>query len=58
VGDRESLGFWHEHSEEFISDIQKEWHLGYGFVPFVGAGFSAPSGAPLVDELHWYLAVV
>jgi hypothetical protein len=57
VGDRESLGFWHEHSEEFISDSQKERHLGYGFVPFIGARFSAPSGGPLVDE-HWYLAVV
>lgn len=45
----------HQHSEAFIEQIQTQRHLGYGFVPFIGAGFSAPSGAPLVEELGWYL---
>src|SRR5579872_818118 len=46
---------WHQHSETFIRLIQEERHVGYGFIPFIGAGFSAPSGAPLVNELEWYL---
>lgn len=46
---------WHQHSETFIRLIQEQRHAGYGFIPFIGAGFSAPSGAPLVDEIKWYL---
>lgn len=42
-------------SEEFINRIQAARWAGYGFVPFIGAGFSAPSGAPLVWELKSYL---
>jgi hypothetical protein len=42
-------------SQHFIDDIRKELTQGYGFVPFIGAGMSAPSGAPLVSELHHYL---
>lgn len=28
---------------------------GYGFVPLVGAGLSAPSGIPIIREVHVYL---
>jgi hypothetical protein len=38
----------HLATERFIECIQDARHDGYGFVPFIGAGFSAPSGAPLV----------
>lgn len=42
-------------SESIIDLIQSERHKGYGFVAIVGPGFSTPSGAPLVFELHSYL---
>lgn len=45
----------HDATERFIASIQEARREGYGFVPFVGAGFSAPSGAPLVHELGLYL---
>ncbi len=45
----------HQDTEAFIQAIQSQRHVGYGFVPFIGAGFSAPSGAPLVREIEWYL---
>ncbi len=45
----------HEAAEGFIELIQRQRQQGYGFVPFVGAGFSAPSGVPLVRELRTYL---
>ena len=41
--------------ERFIDEIQTQRSAGYGFVPVIGAGFSAPSGAPLVEELLTYL---
>ena len=42
-------------AEAFIEEISKQLEAGYGFVPLIGAGFSAPSGAPLVHELKEYL---
>jgi hypothetical protein len=42
-------------AEKFIDQIQEARKFGFGFVPFLGAGFSAPSGAPLVNELTSYL---
>ena len=42
-------------SKKFIEYIGKELSDGYGFVAFIGAGMSVPSGAPLVRELHHYL---
>ncbi len=39
----------------FIVDVQKQIASGYGFVPFTGAGLSAPSGIPLVWEMESYL---
>ena len=39
----------------FIDDLHSELEKGYGFVPFIGAGLSAPSGAPLVWEIKSYL---
>ena len=41
--------------KEFISSIKKECEKGFGFVPLVGAGLSAPSGVPLIREIHEYL---
>src|ERR1700722_1608375 len=46
----------HEAAEKFIEALQEERQQGYGFVPFIGAGFSAPSGVPLVRDLQAYLA--
>lgn len=37
---------------EQISNARKE---GYGCVPLLGAGLSAPSGIPIITELHGYL---
>src|ERR1700733_3512888 len=42
-------------TEDFIGRIEKELQNGFGFVPFIGAGFSAPSGIPLVCQLRTYL---
>ncbi len=42
-------------TRNFLRDIQKEIKLGRGFVPFIGAGFSAPSGAPIIMEIQEYL---
>ena len=39
----------------FIKSIHQQLTEGYGFVPFIGAGFSAPSGSPLVWDLNPYL---
>ncbi|MFN7934737.1 MAG: hypothetical protein U0R19_15510 [Bryobacteraceae bacterium] len=45
----------HGATQQFIEDVHRERIKGYGFVPFVGAGFSAPSGIPLVSEIKPYL---
>lgn len=42
-------------ARDFINDIHKNIKQGYGFVPFIGAGLSAPSGIPLVWEIESYL---
>ena len=42
-------------AEDFISDISDALKAGFGFVPFVGAGLSAPAGMPLVREILPYL---
>ena len=42
-------------TQEFIEQIREQLNAGFGFVPFIGAGFSAPSGAPLVHDLEEYL---
>jgi hypothetical protein len=42
-------------AETFITEIQRRRHRGFGFVPFIGAGFSAPAGAPVIVELSSYL---
>lgn len=42
-------------ANEFIADIETHIEAGYGFVPFIGAGLSAPSGIPLVWEIESYL---
>jgi len=45
----------HQASDKFIAAMHSERQKGYGFVPFVGAGFSATSGVPLVGEILPYL---
>ena len=42
-------------ADAFIDEIQVERRRGYGFLPLVGAGFSAPSGVPLINEIATYL---
>jgi hypothetical protein len=42
-------------SEAFVDDLSTELRMGFGFTPFIGAGLSAPSGAPLVREILPYL---
>lgn len=42
-------------AQRFVERICKDVDDGKGFVPFIGAGFSAPSGAPLVWEIEEYL---
>ncbi|MBC7855288.1 MAG: SIR2 family protein, partial [Pirellulaceae bacterium] len=42
-------------TQNFISDVQQQLGNGYGFVPFIGAGLSAPSGIPLIWEIESYL---
>lgn len=42
-------------SRSFIEEIEKELNAGYGFVPFVGAGFSVPAGIPTIPEIQRYL---
>ena len=53
--DKDSFVVTHTASEKFIDCLQQERRRGYGFVPIIGAGFSAPSGAPLVNEFGKYL---
>ena len=40
---------------DFAKRLKDETKKGFGFVPFVGAGLSAPSGVPLVWDLRDYL---
>jgi hypothetical protein len=42
-------------AQEFIRQVKAEVGWGYGFVPFIGAGLSAPSGIPLIWEIETYL---
>ncbi len=39
----------------FAVALQRERKNGFGIVPLAGAGLSAPSGVPLINELHQYL---
>lgn len=45
----------HEASKKFIESLDIELKDGLGFVPFIGAGLSAPSGIPLIREIREYL---
>lgn len=42
-------------AETFIAAIRDQIACGYGVVPLIGAGTSAPSGIPIVRELCEYL---
>lgn len=44
-----------ENEFEFIDSIKRERDKGYSFVPLTGAGLSAPSGVPIIKEIHQYL---
>jgi hypothetical protein len=41
--------------DNFIDGIVTEVCRGFAFVPFIGAGFSAPSGVPVIGDLSEYL---
>lgn len=43
-------------STEFIEEIQSETRAGFGFVPLIGSGLSAASGALMGVEFAGYLA--
>ncbi len=40
---------------EWIEFLRAELGNGFGFVPFIGAGLSVPSGAPVISQLAPYL---
>lgn len=42
-------------SKEFIEAIIAELDDGYGIVPLIGTGVSAPSGVPILREIQCYL---
>lgn len=42
-------------ADAFIESIDDQLQAGYGIVPIIGAGLSAPSGTPLVWDLRPYL---
>ena len=42
-------------NDHFITAIRDAHLAGFGFTPLIGAGISAPSGVPLVQELAGYL---
>ena len=39
----------------FLKEIRKARDEGLGCIPLIGAGLSAPSGVPIIHELHGYL---
>ncbi len=43
-------------SRDLIDRIRRDVRDGYGFVPFVGSGVSAPSGIPMGQEFDEFLA--
>ncbi|VAX38328.1 LSU ribosomal protein L3p (L3e), partial [hydrothermal vent metagenome] len=43
--------------QKFITQIKTELDKGYGFIPLLGAGLSAESGVPLIDEMKGNLAI-
>lgn len=47
--------FLTDHTQDFIDQIDECRQAGFGFVPLVGAGLSAPSGVPIIREVRDYL---
>jgi hypothetical protein len=45
----------HGASQAFVKAIREEIREGYGFLPFVGAGFSVTAGIPIIQQLTNYL---
>ena len=51
-----SNGSWESpDANAFIEEIQRVQGRGFGFIPFIGAGFSAASGIPLIRQMNEYL---
>jgi hypothetical protein len=44
-----------ESAQDFARALEMALSRGYGFIPFLGAGLSAPSGIPLIWDLKPYL---
>jgi hypothetical protein len=42
-------------AESFIWELKEERNNGFGFVPLIGAGASAPAGVPLIYDIQKYL---
>lgn len=53
--DSASDDFLKDPTQEFIEKITESRKDGFGFVPLVGAGLSAPSGVPIIREVRDYL---
>lgn len=42
-------------SNKFVNSIKASRQDGYGFIPLLGAGISAPAGVPIIKEIAGYL---
>jgi hypothetical protein len=42
-------------TQGFIDVLRSETSAGYGFIPFIGAGFSVSAGIPIIQQLANYL---
>ena len=52
---RKTYSVSNEASKRFIEAIREATAGGYGFVPFIGAGFSVSAGVPIITQLATYL---
>ena len=50
-----SLALTDKGAARFAEELSGQVARGYGFIPFIGAGLSAPSGVPLVTDMEPYL---
>jgi len=45
----------HQAEQDFAAALELQIDDGYGFIPFIGAGLSSPSGVPLIVDIKPYL---
>lgn len=44
-----------DEASQYLGKIESALNSGLGFIPLIGAGFSVPSGSPLMSDLKEYL---